>query len=795
MTKPTDPSGRSTVLSVVDEPPLPPRTRRPIDVVWLLVITAAITALVAMSIVAERTLSAITADLANLNDRVPDGLLEIVSFTADLAGVALPPIVVIVLMLRGRVRTTVELLCSGILAAAAASLVSTWLRDGAPARLHDVLVPVVDGTDGTPVPPYPAMLVALVTIVARMDLKRSRQVAIFAIAGSFVVGLFRGEVTVGGLLIALGIGAAAGLVVRVVGGQPTMAPSGQRIAETLAESGYTVDALRADKDDEYRQLTAETPDGPLTVLVLDRDDEGAGTLARLIDRIRTREEVLPHQTVTLREQIDRIALQSLAVARAGIRTPPLRHVLRIDGDSAAIVYDHVPGSALSDLTAEAITDDTLDDLWRQLGELRRSHVAHRRLSGRTIRIDGNHHVWLLAPSGGEVAASDVALRADLAQALAAVAVAVGAERTAETALRVLGPDAVRSAVPLLQPIALAPTTRNIVKGHREMLADLRARLTDLVGEATEPVRLQRFRPLSLLTGVGTVVAVYLVGTQLSDVSLEQLWRQTDWRWLVFAGGAMVMNYVGMAMGIIGFVPERVPFRRVFETQVALSFLRLMAPTTVTNVAMNVRLLMKSGIAGPLATASVAANQVGQVAVTFPLLAVLAVVSGTSAVAGLPSTTTVVVIVGLLLSAALLALIPPIRSRLSTVWRDFAERGLPRLLEVLSDGRKLSMAAGGILLQSFSLILCFYASLRAVGESVNVAGLAVVQLVGNTLGMAVPTPGGLGAVEAALAAGVSTLGVTTTAAVTGVLVFRIVSFWLPILPGWIFWTQLRKRDLL
>ena len=72
---------------------------------------------------------------------------------------------------------------------------------------------------------------------------------------------------------------------------------------------------------------------------------------------------------------------------------------------------------------------------------------------------------------------------------------------------------------------------------------------------------------------------------------------------------------------------------------------------------------------------------------------------------------------------------------------------------------------------------------------------MVQLVGNTLGMAVPTPGGLGAVEAALTAGVSTLGVGATTAVTAVLVFRIVSFWLPILPGWVMWTQLQKRDLL
>ena len=50
-------------------------------------------------------------------------------------------------------------------------------------------------------------------------------------------------------------------------------------------------------------------------------------------------------------------------------------------------------------------------------------------------------------------------------------------------------------------------------------------------------------------------------------------------------------------------------------------------------------------------------------------------------------------------------------------------------------------------------------------------------------------------EPALTAGVSTLGEVATTSVTAQLVFRNVSIWLPILPGWVMWTQLQKRDLL
>ncbi|WP_026875110.1 flippase-like domain-containing protein [Jiangella gansuensis] len=796
MTEHVDPPEPPAGEIVVDEPPLPPRTRRPADVFSLLVVTAAMTGLVAMSIIAERTMTAITADLADLNSRVPGSVVGIVDFTADLASVVIPPVLVAVLMIRGRVRTTVELLVAGVLAAVSAALASEWLTSGQlPRRLHDTLVPTGDGGDPAAVAAYPALLVAVVTVVQPLDVKRFRQVAIFAIAGGFAVQLLRGEATVGGILIAVGIGLAAGLLVRIVGGQPSLAPSGQKIAQTLEANGFRVSALRADPAGEDRHLTAETPDGKLSVLVLDRNHEGAGTFARFVDRLRTREEVLPRHTVTMRDALDRITLQSLAVSRAGARTPSLRTVLRVDGDSAAVVYDHVPGRPLADMKADDVSDEMLSDLWRQLGQLRRNHVAHRRLSVRTIMVDDDGAVWLHSPSGGEVAAADVAIRADLAQALTAASIVVGADRAVDTALDVLGPDVVRSAVPLLQPLALTPGTREHVKGHREVLIELRDRLVERTGESPEPARLQRVRPLSLLTGVGTVVAVYLVGTQLSDVSFGELWERTDWRWIIVAVAFMLLNFLAMALGMLGFVPERVPYWRVVGAQVCISFLRLLAPTTVSNVAMNIRLLTKSGVAGPLAAASVAANQVAQVAVTFPLLAVLAVISGYTAVPGLPSAGTLMLVIGLLLAASVVALIPPVRSRLSDLWRDFAERGLPRLLDVFTNPRKLAMAVAGILGQSVSLILCFYACLRAVGEHVSITALGVVQVVGNTLGTAVPTPGGLGAVEAALTAGVSTLGVTTSAAVTAVLVFRLVSFWLPILPGWVLWTQMRKRDLL
>jgi glycosyltransferase 2 family protein len=787
----------STVQQVVvSEPPLPRRTRRPLDGFRLLFVIVGMTALVTLAVVAETTLTALTGDLAELDQVIPSGPVNLVAFASGLAAQALPPILVVILMIRGRLRTTAELLIAALLAAVAAALVSEWLLTAAPERLHDSFVPSLPGTTGTPVPTFPAVLVAVITVVARLNLRRVRQVALFAIAASFAVGLLGGEVTVAGILAALSIGRIVGLLVRLVSGQPSVAPTGHKVASVLEANGFELRTLRADSVEEHRRYIAEAEQGPLGVLVLDRDTEGAGALARAIDQIRTREEVRPRQAVTMRTAVNQITLQSLAVSRAGVRTPKLRKVLKVNTEATALVFDHVPGTALSNLRGDDISDDMLQDLWRQLRRLRRNQVAHRRLSGRTILVSDSGKIWLLDPSGREVAAPDLAIRADLAQALVAVALVVGADRTITTAMDVLGPRALTAAVPLLQQIALPRTVRRELRGRRELLTELRDGLISRIGTDTEPVRLERFKPLSLVTGVGAVVAVYLVGTQLVDISFAELWEQTNLAWLVPAVAFMFLSFVGAAFAILGFVPEKVPFPRTLGAQICLSFLRLVAPSTVSNVAINIRLLTKAGVTGPLATASVAANQVGNVAITLPLIATLGVVSGSSAAAGLePSQSTVMIVAGVLLAAALLILIPPIRTRLRSLWADFAERGLPRLLDVLSNPRKLAVAIGGIVLQAAALVLCFYACLRAVGGTADIAALAVVQMVGNTVGMAVPTPGGLGAVEAALTAGVTTIGVSTTLAVPAVLLFRIVSFWLPIIPGWILWTQMQRRGLL
>jgi glycosyltransferase 2 family protein len=59
----------------------------------------------------------------------------------------------------------------------------------------------------------------------------------------------------------------------------------------------------------------------------------------------------------------------------------------------------------------------------------------------------------------------------------------------------------------------------------------------------------------------------------------------------------------------------------------------------------------------------------------------------------------------------------------------------------------------------------------------------VTMVGGTLASAAPTPGGVGAVEAALIGGLAAFGMAAAIAVPSVLLYRVLTCWLPVFAGW------------
>ena len=81
--------------------------------------------------------------------------------------------------------------------------------------------------------------------------------------------------------------------------------------------------------------------------------------------------------------------------------------------------------------------------------------------------------------------------------------------------------------------------------------------------------------------------------------------------------------------------------------------------------------------------------------------------------------------------------------------------------------------------------------RAFGAEPSVASVAVVYFAGAIVGSAVPTPGGLGGIEAAMSFGLVQIGVDSAVAVPAVILYRLATYWLPIPFGWLSLNRLQK----
>ncbi|MFG3657711.1 YbhN family protein [Streptomyces sp. NPDC047706] len=315
----------------------------------------------------------------------------------------------------------------------------------------------------------------------------------------------------------------------------------------------------------------------------------------------------------------------------------------------------------------------------------------------------------------------------------------------------------------------------------------------------EPARLERVRPRTLISFIAGAIGAYFLLTQLTHIEFGPLIANAEWGWVIAAVLFSAFSYVAAAMALLGFVPERVPFPRTVAAQVAGSFVKIVAPAAVGGVALNTRFLQRSGVRPGLAVASVGASQLFGLGCHILMLLAFGYLTGTEKTPSLSPSRTV--IAGLLTVAVLVLVVtsvPFMRKFIATRVRSLFAGVVPRMLDVLQRPQKLVTGIGGMLLLTACFVMCLDASIRAFGDettSISIASVAVVFLAGNALGSAAPTPGGVGAVEATLTVGLIAVGLPSEVAAPAVLLFRLLTLWLPVLPGWLAFNHLTRKGAL
>jgi undecaprenyl-diphosphatase len=104
-------------------------------------------------------------------------------------------------------------------------------------------------------------------------------------------------------------------------------------------------------------------------------------------------------------------------------------------------------------------------------------------------------------------------------------------------------------------------------------------------------------------------------------------------------------------------------------------------------------------------------------------------------------------------------------------------------------RVLELFAGSLGI-TLAYLVAMAAAVEAFGGGPRFTQIAVGYLVAAAVASIAPTPGGLGAFEATMITALTGFGMPSGAAVSATLAFRLATYWLPILPGWVsfMWMQ-------
>ena len=651
--------------------------------------------------------------------------------------------------------------------------------------------------------PGPALLAAAVavTVAAAPWLSRPwRRTAWIALAAVGTARLVTGTILPAELVLAFASGVTVGAAVLVAFGVPDRRIGPEGIAAALRSAGLPVASVEPARvvTKGSRPFVAVTDDGRrLFIKALGSDQRDADLLYRAyrFARLRNVGDTWPAASVI--RAVEHQALIAVMAERAGVRVPRVDRVIKAGGGTALLVMDRVAGSSLDQAPAQEITDDVLAQLWAEVNKLHRAGIAHRSLRTANVMIEGGRP-WLTDFSFSELAATQRQQDLDLAELLASLAIAAGADRAASSAAVVIGAQGLAAAVPLLQPLALSAATRHAIARHDGLLAATRSAATAASGLSAQPLaRLQRVRPRTLLTIAALAGAFYFVLPQLADVgSSWQALRSADWIWLPVIIAASAVTYLASAAALIGAVPGRVPFWPTTLTQAASSFVNRVSPANVGGMALNARFLQKSGVSPGAGVAAVGVNALMGAVVHLILLVIFFTLAGHQLAHAfkLPPASKLLLILAVVAALAGIVLATRRGRRLA------ATRLLPGLRSAAVSLRavavspvKLTLLVGGSALITLAYIGGLAASVQAFGGHAGITEIGAVYLGAALIAAASPTPGGLGAIEAALVAGLTGIGVPPGPAVSAVLTYRLATYWLPVIPGWAAWRLLQRRD--
>ncbi len=658
-------------------------------------------------------------------------------------------------------------------------------------RLRTLLAQILDD------PRWIAMLAAVLTVSGPWLPARWRRWWWTLLLAFVPIHLVVSAIVPARSLLGLAVGWFVGALVVLVSGTPALEVPLDGAVRAMAKRGFVVSKLTVVRPAGSGPLvlSAAAEKGTAMVEMYGPHQRSGGALRELWSRLRLRgSEAAPLQA-SMRRAVEHRALMAIAVADLGVGNTTTIAVAALDRGWTLYAHKPIRGVPIK----ESATATPVDRVWESLRILHDHQISHGNLRDGEITVDDGT-VLFGGFGSAEYGATNNQLQADIAALLVTTSALYGADSAVDAAIDALGKDTVLTASRRLTKSAVPKYIRDSVNDAGGVISRSRAAVMRQTGtEKIKTETITRFTRSQLIQLVLLVALVYVAYPFISTVPtfFSELGKANYW-WALLGLAISASTYVGAAAALWASADEKVDFWKLSIAQVANTFAATTTPAGVGGLALSTRILQKSGLSTVRATTAVALQQSVQVIMHVTLLILFSTVAGagTDLSHFVPKATMLYLIAGVALGiVGAFLFVPRLRRWLATDVRPKLKEITTDLIEVAREPKRLGLIVLGCTGTTLGAALALWASVEAFGGHATFVTVTVVTMVGGTLASAAPTPGGVGAVEAALIGGLAAFGVPAAVGVPSVLLYRVLTCWLPVFIGWPVMRWLTRNDMI
>ena len=776
---------------------LQPLTRRTNDIVRLALATAFLAIVITSSIITRSDWVGLEKSVSRIIGVLTPTQSNLVYLAYGIAIVALPFVILIGLIAGRQWKLLGAYAAAGVIAVLALSITGEgiaaprWHFD-LTERLSTMLSQFLDD------PRWIAMLAAVLTVSGPWLPGRWRRWWWGLLLAFVPIHLVVSAVIPARTLLGLAVGWFVGALIVLVVGTPALEVPLDGAVRALSRRGFTVAGLTVVRPAGHGplELAATDDSGRGAVVELYGPNQRSGGALRQFWRwlVLRDSETAPLQT-SMHRAVEHRALMTIAAGDLGVANTATLTVAGLD--RGWTMFSHTPprGTPLNKADARSVPT-----VWESLAVLQRHQISHGDLRSSEITVDDSGTVLFGGFGNSEYGATEEHLQSDIAQLLLTTTATFGADASVRAAVAALGSEAVLDGSRRLTKSALPARIRKSVDDPRALMTAARDEVKKQTGaDQIQAETITRFTRKQVIQLVLLVALVYVAYPFISTVPafFSEL-RSANWWWALLGLAVSALTYFGAAAGLWACASGMVPFRHLVIMQFANTFAATTTPAGVGGLALSTRFLQKAGLGTVRATAAVAVQQAVQVITHVALLIFFSVAAGASADLShfVPKLTLVYLIIGVALGAVgAFLFVPKLRNWLDTAVRPKINEVGGELIELVRDPKRFAIIVLGCAGTTLGAALALWASVEAFGGGTTFVTVTVVTMVGGTLAAAAPTPGGVGAVEAALIGGLAAFGVPTAVAVPSVLLYRVLTVWLPVFVGWPIMRWLTARDMI